>query len=346
MVRSAPGYSPVLMWDATAAGAKTDSSLFELDSTSKLTLENIALLVRTDGEKVLGVASMEPGAELVVQDSSIQIDGGLMKSKALLVKGTAGAGETSESVAKAQLVRSTVRTSGSVLSSSLGAGGTLTLTDSFVVAARPVVFLEGPASDRAFQLLAERATLLLGESLVACSSTSGGSPEERMVRVTTRDSLVLGYGTAPIQLSLAVGAEMEAVPSLWTSEKTFVAGFTHAWGESMDPMGKIEPKLSMNDFVKDRSALQGTLILGASNPYALGVGGIKTVQVPLVSQLKRLGYPSDSATLLGVPAQVLPPNQPLPTSANSHFWVNGKHGLIGTIVDYKSSGVIGLADPA
>jgi serine/threonine protein kinase len=312
VVRSAPGYSPVLMWDATAAGAKTDSSLFELDHASKLTLDGIALLVRTDGEKSLGVASMEPGAELVVQDSSVQIDGGLMKSKALLAKGSTGVGETSESVAKVQLVRSTVRTSGSVFSSAWAVGGTLTLTDAFVVAARPVVTLDGPSLDRSFQLQVDKATLLLGESLVACPMPEAGASGERMIRVTTRDSLILGYGTAPMQLSTSAGPGGDMVPSLWSSERTFVAGFTHAWGELISSMEKIELKLSMNDFLTESSAFQGTLILGTSNPFVLGAGGIKTVQVPLVSQLKRLGYPNDSSTLLGVAAQVLPP-EPTPS---------------------------------
>jgi hypothetical protein len=64
---------------------------------------------------------------------------------------------------------------------------------------------------------------------------------------------------------------------------------------------------------KGNPLLEGSITVGASEPFVLGTGGIKTVQVPLIAQLRRLGYPVDSPQLLGVAAQLLPP-EPSPSA--------------------------------
>jgi serine/threonine protein kinase len=310
-LKSAPGYSPVLVWDATGSNARADLSLFELDGSSKLTVENLAMVVRTDGEKSIGVVSMEAGAEFQLVDSSILIDGNLMKSKALLVKGLLSAGGAGRAVGKVRLTRSTVRTAGSLVVLPASTEMEVKIADAFLVLARPLVSREAGTGDGSgsLGLQIERGTLLLGESLLVGPAVSMSADQSPAVRLSTRDTLLLGYGSSSLLSSVPMAEGGEDLPGVWVSEQTFVAGFASAWGNGVDHSAA---SLTWEGIQKRRDWLQGSVSVGQLEPFVLGAGGIKTVQVPLLGVLRKLGYPTDAPGLLGVPAQVLPP-EPTPS---------------------------------
>ncbi|MBY0588462.1 serine/threonine protein kinase [bacterium] len=313
VIRSAAGYTPILYWDATRPGSRTDASLFEMDSPSKLTLEGLAMIVRTDGEKSVGVALMDSGAEFSLRDTSVQIDGNLMKSKALLIKEGMSSNGLGPKSCRIHLHRSTLRTSGSLMTTSSSMAAEIDLIDAFVVSARSLITLDGLAEEHRLSLQIERSTILLGESLLTGPSFVTTTESSANNRLSTRDSILLGYGSSPLFVTNSLAESSSLLPSFWSSERTFVAGFAAAGTESAGG-GPLAPNmLTFDELQKNRESFQGIIFVGKPDPFVLGAGGIKTAQVPLLLNLRKLGYPSDGASLLGVPAQVLPP-EPTPSS--------------------------------
>ena len=314
-IRAAAGFSPILLLDGTKAGSEPTASMFRVSSRSKLDVQGIPLVARTDGEHDVAIFNVEPGGEIAVEDSPIHVDIEQMRSRAAIARVVVPSPMSPTALgspAKIRMARSSARSSGYMIR----VGGTgsvdITIADSFLLSARPFLAMNSDAAPTAppvASLTLSRSTLLLGDSLVSMTGDHERAELPRLDRLEVTECLLLGYGSGPL-LSVAANNAVKTPLPRWTGKDTFVAGYATVWGEVALDMSAAtngsRRQLTPDEWRKELELSDAACRFGLTEPFSLSGGNIANQQPPTLLMLRRAGYPADVSRPIGVAAQFLP----------------------------------------